>query len=551
MAINVFGCIFEHIYSQILPIMIRPIPASCVPQSTGFIAFFRAVKSVSVRGKCFGSLIFIWAFFSFQPYVSATSFPGWYVSLVKSGGNCELVDFEVISSFTQNPPNQRSNLEVQIQWRLVGNVTWNMEPIDTLPIGQLQGSIYSFQINPNTPPTSSTLPVNIEYRVQVSLAEPAQRYDNVSVETHIVDFGTLSAQGVPEISEARIHPTTLAYEVSKCAPQIHTFDFNSTNVPLGSIQVQIFESDANANYVGGQIFLPTSTIWSRPSDPRLNLSSLANFQNNFNDAGWYPFISQNSGYFIVEVHYEDYCLSMSNVEFLHVYIDTTSPTVNFYMSMEDPAAIFNAQKVILGTSQNPLQPIEVSLTGRVHVDSIAPNYSTFEIVFSKYSNNTHTVVGNYITDSFPIGTKSFSVFRPDFYFSFALNPSENLDSVYKVEVFKRTDNCVDASYYSYFKALPAYFGFRTGQSFQSMNDYHSRIGNQNALLLHIDPAHSLSNSESFIARITSLDGKIIAERSGLEAGDNQIDLPQVSKGMYLIQSFNRDGQLIYAGKFQF
>jgi hypothetical protein len=509
-------------------------------------------KSFGQNNRYLIGLIFLTLFLP----LSSFAFPGWIITLNKSGGECSDAHFEVYSSFARAYPDRSSYIDLVIQWKVVGQSTWITETVPNLPQGLIDGLIYDFNIDPTSPPNPYSPPVSIEYRVVATLNTPTGGYDLVSDQSHIVHFYTLDANGVPVINNSTINQPNGYRELSNCFPQTHLFELNSTNLDLGSVHIQIFESNANGDNSGNQIFLPWPDSWTRPvGGPGIPQPDFFNFQSDFNDQVWFPFIENNLGYYLVIIDYADRCETIDHTEVLHIRINSTPAVVDFEFQMDDPSTPINPPIILLPPSQDINNPVEIgSGSGRVNMASTSPYYAEWEMIIEKWDGTTFNPAGGYLETSPTYSQLQFNPFNPTFYSSNNDNPANNLDELYKIELILRSPNCPDASLMSYFKVPTNLANMRFGQTSNSGEldaNWHTQTSGQNGVKLHIAEQYDVpENNGVFKAKVIAMDGRTVFQSVDVTIGTNYIELPSVSKGVYIIQAFDKNDQLIYNGKIQ-
>lgn len=503
---------------------------------------------------------------------SAFAFPFWQITLTKSGGECSNAEFQVFSSFARSYPDPNSYIDLVIQWKVVGQNTWITQPVPNLPQGLIDGMIYDFVVDPTSPPNPYSPPVSIEYRVVATLNTPTGGYDMGSDQSHIIHFYTLSSQGLPVINNASVNPNSGYLELSNCFPQTHLFELNTTNVDLGSVEIMIFESNSNGDNLGNPIFLPWPDSWTRPiGGPGIPQLDFLDFQTEFNNQVWFQFIQNNLGYFLVYIHYTDRCGGMDRTETIHIRINTTPAVVDFEFQMDDPTTPINPTTIFFSPSQDINNPVEIgSGSGRINMASTSPYYEKWVMLISKYNGFDFDPVGGYIEFSPTYSQAQFNPFNASFYTAPPPgtpqinpvtnpnpndNPANNLDVLYKIEITLSSPNCSDVTLMSYFRVPSNLANMRYAQTpilFDNVQaNWHTQTPSKNAVNLHIDEGFEIPESNGvFKAKIIAMDGRTIFQSVDVSTGTNYIELPSVSKGIYMIQAYDQNNQLIYNGKIQ-
>ena len=134
------------------------------------------------------------------------------------------------------------------------------------------------------------------------------------------------------------------------------------------------------------------------------------------------------------------------------------------------------------------------------------------------------------------------------------NPVHNLDVLYKIELTLSSPNCSDVTLMSYFKIPSSLANMRYGQNSNTGDldaNWHTQTSGHNAVNLHIAELYDEpENKGVFKAKVIAMDGRTVFQSVDVTTGTNNIELPAVSKGVYIIQAFDKNDQLIYNGKIQ-
>ncbi|MCH8546052.1 MAG: hypothetical protein LAT54_04910 [Cryomorphaceae bacterium] len=481
------------------------------------------------------------------------AFPDWSVSLSINGDECDGHTLNVYSNFATVQPNSRAYVEVIVEYRLQGSSNpWHFHGgVITAP-SVFDGNLYGTFLDPYDVPQPYQAPQTFEFRAHLTLHDAPNAHE-VFTNIEGVFYPSFDPVGIPEIQNAELNDNGY-YELSNCFPETHFFDLNSINVDLGGISIRFYESDQSGGF-GNQV-PPTQIGWTRPpGGVGIYMPDYQSFLQTFNISTWFDFLSNNTGYFMISIEYEDYCFTDMHQVDIHIRINSTPAVADFDFQMDDPATPINPPTIFFPPSQDINNPVEIgSGSGRVNMASTSPYYAEWEMIIEKWDGNNFNVVGGRNETSPTYSQSQFNPFNPTFYPNPSNNPVNNIDELYKIELVLSSPNCPDASLMSYF-TVPAHLEFMRYAQTPNIGDvdanWHTQTSGYNAVNLHIADQYDVpENNGIFKTKVIAMDGRTVFQSVDVTTGTNHIELPSVSKGVYIIQAFDKNNQLIYNGKIQ-
>ncbi|MCC5916330.1 MAG: T9SS type A sorting domain-containing protein [Cryomorphaceae bacterium] len=495
------------------------------------------------------SLFFI--AFLFLSWQSAFAYPFWVVSAHSDGDPCSNPHIYVTSSYaTSDPAPSNAYLHVELQYQLSGGM-WVYYDDYNPPMGLVEGVIWTFNLDPFLPPFPYGSGSNISFRAVVSLYENGNHWENVSNITTVF-YPPTDYMGQPEITHAEF--TGSHYQVSDCIPYTNIIRTNTTDLDLGAVSVRFHESNRYGDPLGE--FYNEQVHWTKPlGGIGIPMPTFLDFEWEVNN-NFANIITTYSGYLLIEIDYADYCETNSHKEFMLVRINNLPAISEFELIYENfggpatPGYPYTSTH-IFSPSHDVINPVELgSSTGGMYITTTTPYFAEWEVVISRWNGLGFTPIGGHteISPNFSLDYIRFG--HPMFYaqpnFSPADNPNNHIDELHKVELVLRSPNCPEATEYSYF-VFPASLEFyRVDQDQGSeINHWHTRDEVTGGLWINIDQNAEIENLS---VSLYSTSGQEVLQRNNWQKGTQLLDIPNLSKGVYILYVTDASGKQIYRTK---
>jgi hypothetical protein len=107
---------------------------------------------------------------------------------------------------------------------------------------------------------------------------------------------------------------------------------------------------------------------------------------------------------------------------------------------------------------------------------------------------------------------------------------------------------------SYFRLPPSLLNQRVEQGLNSelnSKHWHTQQSGSQAFNMNIESPIESKLSQNYTLRMLSVDGRTVFNKNDLRVGENLIEVASLRAGVYIIQTYDAQDNLIYTGKVVF